>query len=135
MTAYRGFLLGGWVIAAAAFQAAAAAPPGREGHVALELRGLSTAEGIRSFYIYDAARMKGTWVGLNESSADYVAKAFDPTSGMLTVEAGGRMIRIALEGGKIQEAKLDTESARAERMAEENRRAMRQRTPPNPASH
>jgi hypothetical protein len=82
--------------------AAAGAGGGPAGPI--ELRGvMSTPEGS-AFCIYDTAKKKNVWVGLNESGHDFVVKTADPASDSVTVSYQGRTMRLDLHTAKVSAA-------------------------------
>jgi hypothetical protein len=79
-----------------AAQGAAAGPSGP-----LELRGImATSEGTQ-FCIYDSAKKKDVWVGLNEAGHDFVVRTADPSQDRASVEYQGRILRLDLHSAKI----------------------------------
>src|ERR1700684_2322158 len=64
--------------------AAAGAAAGPSGPIAL--RGIMpTADGV-AYCIYDTAKKKDVWVGLNESGHDFVVKSADASSDSVSVQ-------------------------------------------------
>ena len=78
---------------------AAAATPGAP----LEFRGLLDVGSGLQFRLYDPAKKTGTWVKLNERSAelDAVAKQHDPLEETLTIEHQGRTLTLAMRKPKV----------------------------------
>ena len=67
----------------------------------IELRGvMATSEGA-SFCIYDTAKKKDFWVGLNETGHDFVVKAADSASDSVTVDYQGRSLHLVLHTAKV----------------------------------
>jgi hypothetical protein len=80
--------------------AAAGAPVATEG-AAIELRGvMETGDGL-SFCIFDPARKVSVWSRVNEKDHDFLVKAYDPASETLTVEHGGRTLRLVMRTVKV----------------------------------
>jgi hypothetical protein len=80
----------------AAAQGEAAVPGGP-----IELRGImATSEGVQ-FCIYDSAKKKDVWVGLNETGHDFVVKTADPSQDRASVEYQGRILRLDLHSAKV----------------------------------
>jgi type II secretory pathway component PulC len=76
--------------------AAAAGPAGP-----IELRGImATAEGSQ-YCIYEAAKKKSTWVGLNENGHDFVIKTADSNADRVSVDYQGRIFQLELHAAKI----------------------------------
>jgi len=67
----------------------------------IELRGvMATSEGA-SYCIYDTAKKKDFWVGLNEAGHDFVVKAADSASDSVTVDYQGRSLHLVLHTAKV----------------------------------
>jgi hypothetical protein len=64
---------------------------------------MPTPEGS-CFLIYDTAKKKDVWVGLNESGHDFVVKSADPSTDSVTVEYQGRSMHLALRPPKVASA-------------------------------
>jgi hypothetical protein len=83
--------------APAAAGAAAAAGP-------IELRGLMpTADGY-AYCIYDTAKKKSVWVGLNETGHDFVVKSSNTGSDSVKVDYQGRTLTLTLKEAKVTSA-------------------------------
>ena len=82
---------------AAAAAAAAAGPSGP-----IELRGMMASSEGTSFCIYDTAKKKDFWVGLNETGHDFVVKEADSASDAVTVDYQGRSLHLALKTAKVE---------------------------------
>jgi hypothetical protein len=67
----------------------------------LELRGIIGSNGDYLFGLYDPAKNKGEWVGLNEKGADFVVKSHDASAHTVTVEFQGRTLNLALKQAQI----------------------------------
>jgi hypothetical protein len=83
----------------AAALGAAAGPSGP-----IELRGMMSMPEGPAFCIYDVAKKKAVWVGLNESGHDFVVKSADPASDTVSVDYQGRPMRLALRTAKVGSA-------------------------------
>jgi hypothetical protein len=82
--------------------AAAAGAAGAAGPI--ELRGLmSTSDGV-AYCIYDTAKKKGVWVGLNETGHDFVVRSSDAGSDSVKVDYQGRSLRLTLKAPKVASA-------------------------------
>jgi hypothetical protein len=67
----------------------------------IELRGeMATSEGV-SYCIYDTAKKKDVWVGLNEAGHDFVVKTADPATDSVTVDYQGRSLLLTLRTAKV----------------------------------
>jgi hypothetical protein len=78
---------------------AAAGPSGP-----IELRGvMSTPDGL-AYCIYDTAKKRDVWVGLNESGHDFVVKSADATSDSISVQYQGRSMKLTLRTAKVASA-------------------------------
>jgi hypothetical protein len=70
----------------------------------IELRGImATSDGVQ-FCIYDSAKKKDVWVGLNETGNDFVVRTADPSQDRASVEYQGRIIRLDLHSAKVTSA-------------------------------
>ncbi len=75
---------------------AAAGPAGP-----IELRGvMPMPEGV-AYCIYDVAKKKAAWVGLNESGHDFVVRTADPANDSVTVDYQGRPLKLTLKSSKV----------------------------------
>jgi hypothetical protein len=83
--------------AAAAGGAAAPAGP-------IELRGLMPTPDGLAFCIYDTAKKKDVWVGLNETGHDFVIRSADPGTDSIKVDYQGRSMKLTLKTAKIASA-------------------------------
>ncbi|MDD3179051.1 MAG: hypothetical protein PHQ04_01725 [Opitutaceae bacterium] len=70
----------------------------------LELRSIMVLGSTPQFSIYDPSRKRASWVGLNDSSQDFVVKNFDASRETVTVEYRGRACILALQKAKIAAA-------------------------------
>jgi hypothetical protein len=75
---------------------AAAGPSGP-----IELRGIIPMSDGVSYLIYDVAKKKSVWVGLNESGHDFVVRSADPDNDTVTVDFQGRPLKLTLRVAKI----------------------------------
>lgn len=70
----------------------------------IELRGvMSTPDGY-AFCIYDTAKKKDVWVGMNENGHDFVVRSSDPGSDSVKVDYQGRTLRLTLKAPKVASA-------------------------------
>jgi hypothetical protein len=84
----------------AAASATAAGPSGP-----IELRGImATPDGVPAFCIYDTAKKKDVWVGLNETGHDFVVRSSDPGSDSVKVDYQGRSMKLTLRASKVVSA-------------------------------
>jgi hypothetical protein len=70
----------------------------------IELRGVMPTDSGWSFCIYDTAKKKNVWVGLNEQGHDFVVKAADPGADSVTVSYQGRVLKLDLHTAKVATA-------------------------------
>jgi hypothetical protein len=82
--------------------AAAAANSGPVGPI--ELRGVMSTPGGTAFCIYDTAKKKGVWVGLNETGHDFLVKSADSSSDSVSVQYQGRSLTLTLRTAKVASA-------------------------------
>jgi hypothetical protein len=54
-----------------------------------------------SFLIYDVAKKKSAWVGLNEQGHDFMVKSADPENDTVTVDYQGRPLKLTLRVAKV----------------------------------
>jgi hypothetical protein len=80
--------------------AAAAAKAGPSGPI--ELRGVMASADGASYCIYDTAKKKDFWVGLNEAGHDFVVKSADPASDSVMVDYQGRSMHLDLHTSKVE---------------------------------
>jgi hypothetical protein len=57
-----------------------------------------------AYCIYDTAKKRDVWVGLNEPGHDFVVKAADPGSDSVTVAYQGRILKLSLHTAKVNSA-------------------------------
>lgn len=82
--------------------AAAAGAAGAAGPI--ELRGLMpTADGV-AYCIYDTAKKKSVWVGLNETGHDFVVRSSEAGSDSVKVDYQGKSLRLTLKAPKVASA-------------------------------
>jgi len=67
----------------------------------IELRGISPMSDGASFLIYDVAKKKSAWVGLNEQGHDFMVKSADPENDTVTVDYQGRPLKLTLRVAKV----------------------------------
>jgi hypothetical protein len=85
----------------AAASGSAAGPSGP-----IELRGVMSTPDGEAFCIYDTAKKKDVWVGLNESGHDFVVKSSDTSSDSVSVQYQGRSMKLTLRTAKVASAGL-----------------------------
>jgi len=78
---------------------AAGAPGGPSGPI--ELRGIMATSDGTQYCIYDVAKKKDAWVGLNEEGHDFVVKTADPNADRVSVEYEGRILHLDLHASKV----------------------------------
>lgn len=83
----------------AAAAGAAAGPVGP-----IELRGVMSTAGGPAFCIYDTAKKKGVWVGLNETGHDFLVKSADSSADSVSVQYQGRTLTLTLRTAKVASA-------------------------------
>ena len=79
---------------------AASAKGGPSGPI--ELRGVMASADGATFCIYDTAKKKNFWVGLNEAGHDFVVKSADPDGDSVTVDYQGRSMHLAFHTSKVE---------------------------------
>jgi hypothetical protein len=79
--------------------AAAGAVAGPSGPI--ELRGVMSTSAGASYCIYDTAKRKDVWVGLNEAGHDFVVKSADPSTDSVMVDYQGRGLKLMLRTAKV----------------------------------
>jgi hypothetical protein len=62
------------------------------------------APGSAAFCIYDTAKKKDFWVGLNETGHDFVVKSADAASDSVSVQYQGRTMKLTLRTAKVASA-------------------------------
>ena len=67
----------------------------------IELRGISPMSGGAAFLIYDVAKKKSAWVGINEPGHDFVVKSADAENDTVTVDYQGRPLKLTLRVAKV----------------------------------
>jgi hypothetical protein len=70
----------------------------------IELRGVMASSSGDSYCIYDTAKKKDFWVGLNETGHDFVVKSADPGTDSVTVDYQGRTMHLTLRASKVASA-------------------------------
>jgi len=75
---------------------AAAGPAGP-----IELRGVMPMPDGVAYCIYEVAKKKASWVGLNEAGHDFVVRTADPASDSVTVDYQGRRLKLTLRSSKV----------------------------------
>lgn len=75
---------------------AAAGPSGP-----IELRGVMAMQDGTAYCIYDVAKKRSMWVGMNEEGHDFVVKSADSTGEGVTVNYQGRVLRLTLHKAKV----------------------------------
>jgi hypothetical protein len=81
---------------------AAGAAAGASGPI--ELRGVMPTDSGWAFCIYDTAKKKNVWVGLNEQGHDFIVKSADTGADTVTVSYQGRVMRLDLHTAKVATA-------------------------------
>lgn len=83
-------------------------PKGSSGAVAgaaasgpLELRGVMASTAGSSYCIYDVAKKRDFWVGLNEPGLDFTVKSADPEGNSVTVDYQGRLLKLDFHSSKV----------------------------------
>lgn len=67
----------------------------------VEFRGTFVDRGERYFSILDTASRKAEWVGLNDSGASFLVKAYDADNETITLDYQGRSLSLKLRTAKI----------------------------------
>jgi hypothetical protein len=80
---------------------AAAAGPQAGPSGPIELRGvMETSDGV-AYCIYDTAKKRTLWVGLNESGHDFTVRSADAASDSIRVDYQGRSLKLTLRAAKV----------------------------------
>lgn len=61
---------------------------------------MSTADGM-AYCIYDTAKKKDIWVGLNEPGHDFVVRSADPAADSVRVDYQGRSLSLTMHASKV----------------------------------
>jgi hypothetical protein len=77
----------------------------------IELRGISSTSDGEAFCIYETAKKKDIWVGLNETGNEFVVKSSDPASDSISVQYQGRIVKLTLRTAKVASAGLASQAA------------------------
>lgn len=83
--------------AAAAGAAAGPASP-------IELRGLMPTPNGLAFCIFDTAKKKSVWIGMNETGHDFVVRSANPESDSISVDYQGKSMKLTLKAAKVDSA-------------------------------
>ena len=67
----------------------------------IELRGVIAMQDGTAYCIYDVAKKRTTWVGMNEAGHDFVVKKADPEGDAVMVDYQGRVLRLTLHKSKV----------------------------------
>lgn len=67
----------------------------------IELRGVMAMPEGMAYCIYDVAKKKASWVGLNEAGHDFVVKGSDADTDTVTVDYQGRSMHLTLRTAKV----------------------------------
>lgn len=67
----------------------------------IELRGVMPTPQGTSYCIYDSAKKKDVWVGLNEKGNEFVVRSADATTDSVTVDYQGRSLHLVLRTAKV----------------------------------
>ncbi len=70
----------------------------------IELRGVMSMPEGPAFCIYDVAKKKAVWVGLNEAGHEFTVKSSDPASDSVSVDYQGRPMKLTLRTAKVSSA-------------------------------
>jgi hypothetical protein len=70
----------------------------------IELRGIMATPDGYAFCIYDSAKKKDVWIGMNESGHDFVVRSSDPGSDSIKVDYQGRTLRLTLKAPRVASA-------------------------------
>lgn len=80
---------------------AAAAGPQAGPSGPIELRGvMETSDGV-AYCIYDTAKKRNVWVGLNESGHEFVVRSADASTDSVKVDYQGRSMKLTLRAAKV----------------------------------
>jgi hypothetical protein len=82
--------------------AAAGAASGPVGPI--ELRGVMSTPGGPAYCIYDTAKKKSVWVGLNETGHDFLVKSADSAADSVSVQYQGRSLTLTMRTAKVASA-------------------------------
>src|SRR5258708_24227534 len=63
-------------------------------------------DGKWQFSLFDPQKKRSTWVGLNETSEEYLVRKFDPNNETVAVEYQGRTLTLPLQQAKILTAQV-----------------------------
>jgi hypothetical protein len=91
---------------ASPFLAPNAAAPGAAAGPAspIELRGLMATPNGLAFCIFDTAKKKSVWIGMNEAGHDFVVKSANPESDSVNVDYQGKSMKLTLKAAKVDSA-------------------------------
>lgn len=67
----------------------------------IELRGIMASGDGTQYCIYDTAKKKSTWVGLNENGHDFMVKTAEANTDKVSVEYQGRILQLELHAAKV----------------------------------
>jgi hypothetical protein len=67
----------------------------------IELRGIMASGDGTQYCIYDTAKKKSTWVGLNENGHDFTVKTAEANADKVSVEYQGRIFQLELHTAKV----------------------------------
>ncbi|HEY5229233.1 MAG TPA: hypothetical protein VIJ19_11875 [Opitutaceae bacterium] len=67
----------------------------------IELRGIMASGDGTQYCIYDTAKKKSTWVGLNEGGHDFTVKTAEANADKVSVEYQGRIFPLVLHTAKV----------------------------------
>jgi hypothetical protein len=82
--------------------AAAGSSSGPSGPI--ELRGVMSTPDGPAFCIYDTAKKRDVWVGVNETGHDFVVKSADANADSVSVQYQGRSMKLTLRTSKVASA-------------------------------
>jgi len=70
----------------------------------IELRGLMPTPNGLAFCIFDTAKKKSVWIGMNETGHDFVVKSANPESDSISVDYQGKSMKLTLKTAKVDSA-------------------------------
>jgi hypothetical protein len=95
----------------------------------IELRGLMPTPNGLAFCIFDTAKKKSVWIGMNETGHDFVVRSANPESDSISVDYQGKSMKLTLKTAKVDSAGAANAGAPAPIPGVPNRVALN----PNPA--
>ena len=70
----------------------------------IELRGLMPTPNGLAFCIFDTAKKKSVWIGMNETGHDFVVRSASPESDTISVDYQGKSMKLTLKAAKVDSA-------------------------------